>query len=194
MSINPKQAAYMKKYGVSEDKTWLLPGGRARAMLHSEVMRIGFLEKVEFEEPRITDSAEYGICISGFAKMGNQRVWVTGEAHPRNCKNPYFFAMAQKRWQDRCILILTGIHGVGGIYSEDEMDEPSSTEGGERSPPAEDAIEKAYMHVITQFCKNKADVDDFVSKNKGMLGQLRKAAKERVWDLLSTISKKQEAA
>ena len=43
-----------------------------------------------------------------------------GEASPRNTKNAYPYAMAEKRAIDRAILKLIGLHGF--IYSEDELD------------------------------------------------------------------------
>ena len=44
-----------------------------------------------------------------------------GEASPKNNKNAYPWAMAEKRAKDRVILKLIGLHGL--VYSEQEADE-----------------------------------------------------------------------
>ena len=92
--------------------------------------------------------------------------------------------MAEKRLKDRLILKLLGLHGKGGIYSEDEAEAFEN----ERAPPAEDAIEKGYLHVITQICTDRKTAEDFYRGNKGMIANFRKATKERTLDLLKTIS------
>lgn len=83
------------------------------------------LEEVE------TNSQEGIVCIK--CSAGNKvdatdhsfipEVTTYGEASPKNNKNSYPYAMAEKRAVDRAILKLLGLHGF--IYSEDEMDHAS---------------------------------------------------------------------
>lgn len=74
-----------------------------------------------------TDSGKGVVCVK--CKAGNKidddgsfipEVVTYGEASPKNNKNPYPYAMAEKRSYDRAVLKILGLHGF--IYSEDEMD------------------------------------------------------------------------
>ncbi len=64
--------------------------------------------------PNVTD-AEGKITERG------RMEWSIGEATPQNNKNPYPFAMAEKRAKDRVILKLLGVHGE--VYSDVEADD-----------------------------------------------------------------------
>jgi hypothetical protein len=130
--------------------------------------------------------------MAAYGVMEGIRIWTTGEATKANCRNPYYAAMCEKRLKDRLTLKLLGVHGIGGIYSEDEADFDS--EGGERAPAAEDAIEKFAMNIITTLVKDKDAAKEFYDNNKGMIGNLRKATKERVLRQLNIIAGRQEEA
>jgi hypothetical protein len=179
---------FMEYYKVDADEIWLLPGGKSYAVNHSALERVAAEQKIEFEAPfHFVDHGEAGCSIAGYGSLQDIRLWATGEATSKNCRNPYFVAMSEKRLKDRLALKLLGIHGKGGIYSEDEADDFN---GGERAPPAEDAIEKAYLHLIGQICADRKTAETFYKNNKGMVEQLRKATKDRVLSLLKTISEK----
>ena len=60
-------------------------------------------------------------AVSLIGHMGDRSEWSIGEASPKNSKNNYYFAMAEKRAKDRVILKLLGLHAY--IYSEEEADE-----------------------------------------------------------------------
>ena len=60
-------------------------------------------------------------AVSLIGHMGDRSEWSIGEASPRNSKNTYYYAMAEKRAKDRVILKLLGLHAY--IYSEEEADE-----------------------------------------------------------------------
>lgn len=184
---------FMERYKIDADEIWQLPGGKSHAVLHSALERVANEQEIEFEAPfHIHDMGEAGCSLAAYGKLQEIRVWTMGEATPKNCKNPYYALMAEKRLKDRLTLKLLGIHGMGGVYSEDEADEFG--DAGERLPPAEDAIEKAYLHVINTFCKNRKDCEDFYKKNTGMIQNLRKVSKERVMGLLATISGEKQSA
>jgi hypothetical protein len=59
------------------------------------------------------------ICVAGH--MDKRTEWSFGEAAPKNNKNAYPYAMAEKRAKDRVILKLVGLHGL--VYSEEESDD-----------------------------------------------------------------------
>tara|TARA_R100001082_G_C4285158_1_gene125673 strand:- start:31 stop:600 length:570 start_codon:yes stop_codon:yes gene_type:complete len=90
---------------------------------HDAVMRIAEEEGIVFNTPQILTSNENSnVAIYGKASLDGKDVWTTGEAAPENCKNPYFFAMAEKRWKDRATLMLVGLYHLG-FYSEIEADD-----------------------------------------------------------------------
>lgn len=60
-------------------------------------------------------------AVSLIGHLGERSEWSIGEASPKNSKNNYYFAMAEKRAKDRVILKLLGLHAY--IYSEEEADE-----------------------------------------------------------------------
>ena len=67
------------------------------------------------------NSAEGVVAIKCTASLGKAKVITYGEATPKNNKNGYPYAMAEKRAIDRAILKLIGIHGF--VYSDDEVDD-----------------------------------------------------------------------
>lgn len=67
------------------------------------------------------NSAEGVVAIKCTASLGKAKVITYGEATPKNNKNGYPYAMAEKRAVDRAILKLIGIHGF--VYSDDEVDD-----------------------------------------------------------------------
>jgi hypothetical protein len=60
-------------------------------------------------------------AVSVIGHMNDRSEWSIGEASPKNSKNNYYYAMAEKRAKDRVILKLLGLHAY--IYSEEEADE-----------------------------------------------------------------------
>jgi|TARA_Y100001963_G_C6757458_1_gene437665 hypothetical protein len=62
------------------------------------------------------------VVIKAIAAVDGARVESYGEASPKNCKNSYFVAMAEKRAKARAILQLTQFYQLG-VYSEDEIED-----------------------------------------------------------------------
>lgn len=120
----PKEiAAFMEKFGVDSDEVWPVPGGKAYAVKHKALERIAIKQGIVFEPPQLkVCDLERGlvvVLISG--KMGDKVIHSFGEATPKNCKNAYMVAMAEKRGIDRVILKLLAVHG--DLYSEEEADD-----------------------------------------------------------------------
>jgi hypothetical protein len=94
-------------------------------MYHRYIEQAGAMKKIEYDLTEIeTNSAAGVVCIKCTASIGvnggKAKCITYGEASPKNTKNSYPYAMAEKRAIDRAILKLLGLHGF--IYSEDEMD------------------------------------------------------------------------
>jgi hypothetical protein len=75
-------------------------------------------------------------AVSVIGHMNDRSEWSIGEASPKNSKNNYYYAMAEKRAKDRVILKLLGLHAY--VYSEEEADEFK-----EAAPVSEDHLRLA---------------------------------------------------
>ena len=70
----------------------------------------------------ITEKLELDfVVIKAIASSEHGRIESYGEASPKNCKNSYFVAMAQKRSKARAILELSNFYELK-VYSEDEIE------------------------------------------------------------------------
>ena len=93
------------------------------------------------------NSAEGVVAIKCTASLGKAKVITYGEATPKNNKNGYPYAMAEKRAVDRAILKLIGIHGF--VYSDDEVDDKFENVQVKKievkQEPKKDNIDKIYI-------------------------------------------------
>ena len=95
-------------------------------MYHRYIEQAGAKNKIEYDLTEIeTNSAAGVVCIKCTASIGinggKAKCITYGEASPKNTKNSYPYAMAEKRAKDRVILKLIGISG--DVYSEEEADD-----------------------------------------------------------------------
>lgn len=136
-------AKFMRDYSVASDEIWLVAGGKSYAIKHSALERIASEKGIAFGAPTIVEAdGKDGIAtIIVTATMGDISEWSFGEASPKNNKNAYPFAMAEKRAKDRCTLKL--LKAYGAVYSEDEADD-FKQERQERKPNPADEI-TAYV-------------------------------------------------
>ena len=127
-------AEFMHKHKIGTDEIWAVPGGRAYAVKHAALERIAFQNNITFSLPQIVeaDGANGIATMIVTGKLGDFEQWSIGEASPKNNKNAYAFAMAEKRAKDRVILKLLNIHGI--LYSEEEADDFKRQEKGDLIP------------------------------------------------------------
>ena len=94
----------------------------------------------------INNSKDGIVCIKCIAKRNGDTVTTYGEASPKNTKNAYPYAMAEKRAVDRAILKLLGLHGF--VYSEDEMDlSQTNTNNNKIGSSDTDVLEKFQKEI-----------------------------------------------
>ena len=101
-------------------------------MYHRYIEQAGAENGILYEYDEIEkDSANGVVVVKCTAQMEKEnkkhQVISYGEASPKNTKNSYPYAMAEKRAYDRCVLKLLGLHGF--VYSEDEMPEEKLEKG-----------------------------------------------------------------
>ena len=136
---------------------------------HDAVMRIAEEEGIEFtSNPNVIYTNVHSSVVvfgsgslPGTATTDIKTQWTTGEASPENCKNPYLFAMAEKRWKDRLTLMLVGLYHLG-FYSEIEADD--FAQPNEEDLQAETDNWDSYRDNPLGFTKHKqskwSEVDD----------------------------------
>lgn len=121
--LDPRIEAVRDAYGLNTDDFWQIPQNKQWVCKHAALEIVATKAKVEWSAPQIIQADTAGgiavMVVSG--KMGERVEWSTGEASPKNNKNSYPWAMAEKRAKDRVVLKLVGIHGL--VYSEDEADD-----------------------------------------------------------------------
>lgn len=122
MALDPRIEVIREKYGLSKDDFWQLPQ-RAGTWLvkHAALEIVAAKAGILFDMPQVLEAkgadGSAAVCVRGV--LGERWEWSIGEASPKNSKNAYPWAMAEKRAKDRVILKLSGIHGL--VYSEEEM-------------------------------------------------------------------------
>jgi hypothetical protein len=123
-NLDPRIEVIREAYGLSREDFWELPQKKGTWLVkHAALELAAAKDGIAFDNPIVIEAnTEAGIAVLSVCGIsGNgRREWATGEASPKNNKNSYPWAMAEKRAKDRVILKLIGIHGL--VYSEDEMD------------------------------------------------------------------------
>lgn len=107
------------------------------------------------------NSAEGVVAIKCTASLGKSKVITYGEATPKNNKNGYPYAMAEKRAIDRAILKLIGIHGF--VYSDDEVDdkfENVEVKKTETKEQPKKKIDDLYITTALDKIKNNKEKKD----------------------------------
>lgn len=122
IKLDDRVEALRVEYGLELSDFWELPQKRGSyCAKHSALEVIAAKAKIKFDAPQVLEanSAEGIVSILVTGHFGDRTVWSVGECSPKNNKNSYPWAMAEKRGVDRVVLKLVGIHGL--VYSEDEM-------------------------------------------------------------------------
>ena len=135
MSLDPRIEALRKEYDLRKDDFWELPQKRGSYCIkHSALEVVAAKAGVVFDTPQVLEAngvnGVAAICVRG--TMGDRSYWSIGEASPKNNKNAYPFAMAEKRAIDRVVLKLVGLHGL--LYSEEESDDFKEPAGAPERP------------------------------------------------------------
>jgi len=117
-------------------------------MYHRFIEIAAAQNNIKYELSEIeTNSKEGIVVIKCVGSLKDNTVTTYGEASPKNNKNAYPYAMAEKRAVDRAVLKLLGLHGF--IYSEDEIEHTKP----EPKPQPIKLSEEAIQHHVTEMKK-----------------------------------------
>ena len=113
-----------EKYKLGKSDFWEMKfGGKSMWIItHDAVEKIADIENIEFHIPQVFRDNNSNIAFLGEATKGDKKVWSTGESSSFNNKNPYNWAMAEKRLKDRLTLKIINAYEYG-IYSDVEADD-----------------------------------------------------------------------
>lgn len=123
-ALDPRIETIRAAYNLDRNDFWELPQKKGTWLAkHSALETVAVHAKIDWMPPQIVE-AKSGDGIAAMIVTGRmpdgREEWATGEASPKNNKNAYPWAMAEKRGKDRVILKLVGLHGL--VYSEEEGD------------------------------------------------------------------------
>jgi hypothetical protein len=160
MALDPRIEAIREQYDLAKDDFWQIPQNKQWVCKHAALEIVAAKAGIKFDPPTILEAySQNGVValVTG-AKMGDRYEWSTGEANPKNCKNAYPWAMAEKRAKDRVVLKLVGIHGL--VYSEDELS-PQEPNGTSQSPAPEanDDTPKPKAQARPIYSEMQAEID-----------------------------------
>ena len=119
-------------YDLSQDDFWKHPQSGKWIIKHDAVEKIASIEKITFDLPIVASNDINNVALIISATYKEERVWTMGEARKENCKMAYYWAMAEKRGKDRCVLKLLGMYEKG-VYSDVEADDFSQSSGSSES-------------------------------------------------------------
>ncbi|MBR0868905.1 hypothetical protein JQ633_00935 [Bradyrhizobium tropiciagri] len=132
---------FMARYSVDSDEIWEVHGS-TWVVKHKALERVAAEVGIVWDRPelKVCDMAAGLVAVLISGKLGDHVEYSFGEASPKNNKNAYPIAMAEKRAKDRVILKLLASHG--DLYSEEEADDfkrpnPHVTRPTDILPPAE---------------------------------------------------------
>lgn len=192
--LDPRIEEIRARYSLDAADFWQIPQNKQWVCKHAALEVVATKANVEWSLPQIiqadTGNGIAVLAVSG--KMGDRSEWATGEASPKNNKNSYPWAMAEKRAKDRVILKLVGIHGL--VYSEDEMPavEPRTTD--QRSEQGRRETQRQAANQSGQLSKEKArpifaTLQDDMRRNKTKPDMARWLADPDVAELRSQLPK-----
>lgn len=198
--LDERIEAIRQQYGLDKADFWELPQKKGTWLVkHSALEVVAAKAGIHFDQPQIIESnTAEGIavvCVYGGMRDRPLGQWSIGEASPKNNKNAYPWAMAEKRAKDRVILKLVGIHGL--VYSEDEMSEPVQAPEPQTLPKAKARNLEQEMRDEMNACQTAEDLDLLV-KSKPFQTELKKmppdwqdGLREHYAELMAEMRKKQ---
>ena len=140
-------------------------------MYHRYIEEIGASAGVQVIKYETIKADESTAIVKCHARLGKVDQFSYGECSPRNSKNAYPVAMAEKRAFDRCVLKLVGLHGH--VYAISEMpDEENISKKMSHSnnsvPKAQpktngknESIDNLFIRTSLEVIQNRIDKKEF---------------------------------
>jgi len=144
----------IKKYNLEEADFWTLRGkkiisfGGVVKMIDTEGIKFEMSDNLEHREG-MGDAIKVKAWLES-DELGFVEEETFGEANDLNCKNQYFWAMAEKRGKARATLKLLGLYGGDFFYTDVESDDwqvqpPTVTQVTKFDRLEKEALEKGIL-------------------------------------------------
>ena len=147
-------------------------------MYHRFIEIAAAQNNIKYELSEIeTNSKEGIVVIKCVGSLKDNTVTTYGEASPKNNKNAYPYAMAEKRAVDRAVLKLLGLHGF--IYSEDEIEHTKP------EPKPKTKYDEKSLYFIIEKLKT---LDEKSKKEEWM--RLKPDAREQIREMTDEFASK----
>jgi hypothetical protein len=154
---------FMAKHAIDSDEIWEVHGN-SWCIKHKALERAGAAAGVHWGPVQVIENNSaagiVALCVRG-AIGDNREEWSIGEASPKNNKNAYPYAMAEKRGKDRVILKLLNTHGY--LYSESELDADEKMATLPKKD-SKDIYEKLQRDI--QSCQSREQLKTWMHANK----------------------------
>ena len=178
LKFNPNECLWEKHGATCMKHRYIEIAGQEKGVI------IESLDEIE------KNSAEGVVAIKCTASLGKSKVITYGEATPKNNKNGYPYAMAEKRAIDRAILKLIGIHGF--VYSDDEVDdkfENVEVKKTETKEQPKKKIDDLYITTALDKIKNNKEKKDSVVLRSEMENLKTEIHQSMGWDAFTKTEK-----
>ena len=178
LKFNPSECLWEKHGATCMKHRYIEIAGQEKGVI------IESLDEVE------KNSAEGVVAIKCTASLGKSKVITYGEATPKNNKNGYPYAMAEKRAIDRAILKLIGIHGF--VYSDDAVDdkfENVEVKKTETKEQPKKKIDDLYITTALDKIKNNKEKKDSVVLRSEMENLKTEIHQSMGWDAFTKTEK-----
>lgn len=120
------------KYGLQKEDFWDCHG--TWVVYHRALEKAAAGAGVKWQAPQVLEcDATKAVSVIATGELDGRIEWSIGEANPKNNKNAYPWAMAEKRAKDRVILKLLGF--AGEVYSEEEADDFKDAKPARQAAP-----------------------------------------------------------
>lgn len=113
--------ALYKKYELKQDDVFKNPSQGWTIITRGGIDKIQAAAGIDIHYDLLSHDLE-NIIIKATATLGDQTIQTFGESAPKNTRNGYPVAIAEKRAMSRAVLKLSGFYALG-IMSEEEADD-----------------------------------------------------------------------
>lgn len=110
-----------KKYGLNQEDTFKSPQGWT-IITRSGIDKIQAEADIDIDYDVIEYMPGESAAVKATANWNDRRLTTFGEASPKNCRQSYVLAMAEKRAMSRIVLKLTGFYALG-VFGQDESED-----------------------------------------------------------------------
>jgi hypothetical protein len=155
-----------EEFNLSPNDVWDCHG--TWVMLHRACEKVASKMGIVFDEPKVLNVSGESIAILVTGRIGDDSAWSVGEASPKNNKNAYPWAMAEKRAKDRVILKLARF-SEAGVYSDIEADDFKSSRDNNDQGQLVEIITGAQCETLTKLIiDTNSDEDKFLRYYKAI--------------------------